>query len=486
MKLEPRDSSSPWTTVLEDLILCKVNRFVLNPKELPALKVNHPCSSESSHDSGARVTSLMSMSPQHGLEWKSSLLGFEPSWTIEPRIDVVEDIARQKLGQPQSCSVEFFSQGGFNKLYVVRCEKGEFMMRVSLPVDPWRKTLSEVSTIDFVRQNTDIPVPKIVAFDASKDNELGFEWILMERMPGKPLVEHWRTMSLTTKQALVKRLALFAAQLFRKRFHLLGNLYHSDEHAANCVGASAQTISPSNFIVDRVVSMEFFWADHIDQDAPRGPFKSSREWLSARLLFHQNDSEGALRASKDEDDLEDARNIAQNAQKLLSLLPLVFQSCPEERLEQSALKHDDLSQQNILVDQDGNLTAVVDWECVSLMPLWKVCQLPALLEGRERSDVPVKDSYVVDKNGEVSELFWEHLLEYEQTQLRGVFLDEVQRIEPAWVEIYSANSNKRKAEFELAIHHSDNIFCIKDIEKWLDEIARGGEVSSLRKLLAGC
>ena len=70
---------------------------------------------------------------------------------MEPRVDVIERIARQKLGQSDTCHVKFFGQGGFNKLYTARCDSGDYMMRISLPVDPRYKTLSEVATLDFVR-----------------------------------------------------------------------------------------------------------------------------------------------------------------------------------------------------------------------------------------------------------------------------------------------------------------------------------------------
>lgn len=426
------------------------------------------------------------MSPQLGLEWRPSLFGFEPSWTVEPQTDVVKDIASKALDEePQDCSIEFFSQGAFKKLYSIRCKKGEFMMRVSLPVDPQYKTLSEVTTIDFVQQNTDIPVPKVLAFDALGNNELGFEWILMERMSGKPLSEHWRTLSFAAKERLVKSLALFAAQLFRKRLHQVGNLYRPDKHGdiSTSVGASAHTASQTSFVVGRIVSMQFFWADHISQDVPRGPFKSSQEWLSARLLFHQNDCERTLRTSDDEDDLEDAKKTSQIVRRLFSLLPSTFQPISEGCTEPTALLHGDLSRENVLVDQDGKLTAVVDWECVSALPLWKVCQLPVFLEGRERSEMPVKDNYALDENEEVNELFWDHLLEYEQTQLRRVFLNEMQRIEPAWSATYYTSSNQRKADIELAIEHSDSEFCFKLLDEWLDEFARGDEVSSLKKRL---
>jgi aminoglycoside phosphotransferase (APT) family kinase protein len=82
-------------------------------------------------------------------------------------------------------------------------------MRITLPVDPSNKTNSEVATNNFVRQNTDIPVPKIFAFDDSRDNELGFEWILMEMLPGATLERKWRKLSKDAKRDLVKQVAKY-------------------------------------------------------------------------------------------------------------------------------------------------------------------------------------------------------------------------------------------------------------------------------------
>jgi Ser/Thr protein kinase RdoA (MazF antagonist) len=54
--------------------------------------------------------------------------------------------------------------------------------------------------------------------------------------------------------------------------------------------------------------------------------------------------------------------------------------------EPSILFHGDLSMQNILVDDDGKIIGIVDWECVSALALWKACQLPELLEDRDRNE----------------------------------------------------------------------------------------------------
>ena len=151
-----------------------------------------------------------------------------------------------------------------------------------------------MATLDFVRQNTETPVPMVIGSDASNDEDLRLEWMLMEMMPGVPLADVWWTISWSAKQELVKRVALFSAQLFRKKFDSLGNLYHTHErsdgpHEGD--GTSAKEKTSTGLLVGRIVSMPFFWADHVNQVAQRGPFRSSQEWLSAHLLFNRNDVE---------------------------------------------------------------------------------------------------------------------------------------------------------------------------------------------------
>jgi len=90
-----------------------------------------------------------------------------------------------------------------------------------------------------------------------------------------------------------------------------------------------------------------------------------------------------------------------------------------------------------LVNRDGNLTALVDWECVSTLPLWNVSQVLS------RKDKPTGYWYSKEENGKV---YWEHLLEYEKTQLRAVFLRE---IEPGWIKVLK--TNRQKVDFEFCL-----------------------------------
>ncbi|KAH9989589.1 hypothetical protein BJV77DRAFT_948271, partial [Russula vinacea] len=172
--------------------------------------------------------------PQHGLEWKYELSDVIPSWTIEPDIVVAKAIALRHLRvTPSSYEITFFSAGAFNKLFLLHplgdsgAAPESFIMRVILPVDPYFKTASEVATLQFVRKNTSIPVPRVIAFDSSADNELGFEWILMTKLPGIALKSLWESPELAwdSRVQLTKTLARYVKQLTSFKFSVMGNLY---------------------------------------------------------------------------------------------------------------------------------------------------------------------------------------------------------------------------------------------------------------------
>ncbi|SMQ53865.1 unnamed protein product [Zymoseptoria tritici ST99CH_1A5] len=419
---------------------------------------------------------------QYGLEWEGTLSGLEPRWTTDPDLSKIDGILRQHLNLDvtSKCALQFFAQGGFNKLYSVSTDAGQWLMRVALPVDPQRKTASEVATMNFVRESTTTPIPSVRGHSATNENALGFEWILMEMMPGMVLERRWRQMSMEQKKYLVKQLAQYQSQLFaaESRYQSIGNLYQP---------------SSERYEVGSIVSMSFFWGDRGAQDSVnRGPFMTSHAWLSARLnLVLDSQAEILPNPDSDEDDIEDAEAIKALAERLLALLPSRF---PADEVQSTMLFHDDLHANNILVSSEdpARITAILDWECVSFLPLWMACQPPALLEGRVRDKAPQRDIYAAhdpELDGPDEEdhaqgkttLYWEHQLEYERGVLRPMFLQEMLRLQPAWMEVFRDGEAKR--EFELAVQHCDGLFTVRTVGRWVDEVEKGGESGSLREIL---
>lgn len=430
------------------------------------------------------------MPNQDGLEWVEATFCFEPHWIKDPDICAISRIARKHLSYDESTPMEvsFYAQGAFNKLYKISTADTTCLIRVTLPVDPRYKTESEVATIEFVGQKTDMPVPRIIAFDTSNESELGFEWILMEMVPGVTLREGWRKMSWDAKEDIVKKLVKYQVQLFKHRFQKIGSIFRQDNQLD--LAAEGHQMCDS-FILDRVVSLVSVRGDHLTHNVSHGPFISSHDWLRARLQLTLAKQQRILSTSCDEDEIEDADFAQDLAKKLLEILPTVF--LPNlSASEPSTLFHDDLSMQNIMVDKNGQLTAVVGWECVSAVPLWRACQLPQLLEGQTRDEEPDRGSYGPDSDEEyeedddgldnegITDLYWEHLLEHEQTKLRKLFVAEMEKAQPEWVAIMKQSS--LKADLEQAIHNCDNGWRFKVVKRWVDALVTG-DVQSLNAQL---
>lgn len=169
---------------------------------------------------------------------------------------------------------------------------------------------------------------------------------------------------------------------------------------------------------------------------------------------------------EDEEDLENSLLIiAKLRNQLGSFFPV-----GELDLEPSMLFHDDLNRHNILIDEDGTLAAIVDWECVSFFPLSIACNYPPFLVGEPLEVEPIKTQYT-DSNGEVAEVYWEHLEQYELTQLRLFFIEEMRRLQPGWVKVFE--SSQRQRDFVLAVQASDDLLTIRNILSWLHDLESG-------------
>ncbi|KAI8716149.1 APH domain-containing protein [Fusarium sp. LHS14.1] len=412
------------------------------------------------------------------LHWEETMFGLEPRWRLEPDIEEIKSTL-QSLWPSSTIQVAYFAQGAFNKLYQVTIEDQPLLMlRVSLPVDPQYKTLSEVATIRWVHAVTTVPLPQVITYNSSLDTALGFEWILMTRLDGISLSSAWTHIDLSTKSALVRQFASFEASLFRNQLSGIGNIYPP----------VLSTLTPTT---GRIVSMPFFWGDRINLDIDRGPFRHSRDWIAARLQLAESDCLAVLRKypadaeidSDAEDDKEDATRTAGIIKKLQQLIDIVFAEATMAE-ETTVLSHTDLSRSNILVDDAGKLTDVVDWECVSALPLWKACSYPSFPEGRPRHDKPDETRYTQDLDQVPPSLYLEHLLEYELTLLRALFLEEMERVEPRWTAVFNASQLQR--DFDLAVEHCDSEFLARDILRWIDDIAGGvGSPGSLREMIDG-
>lgn len=210
-------------------------------------------------------------------------------------------------------------------------------------------------------------------------------------------------------------------------------------------------------------------------DVPRGPFASSREWLASQLLLYPNDAETLLAAPEEEGLGSVGRRLQRIIQRLQKHLTTFFPP-EEDALEEYTLHHHYVSFKNLLVDQDGHLTALINWECVAAVPLYKTVEWPDFLLGpdSEFEDYPDRKNYAeVDEEYGGNLAYWGDVLEYEQTKLRPIFLEHMTKLSPYWASVNADERLRRKRDFEYIVQSCMYHGYHKDIEDWLDSMENG-------------
>lgn len=229
----------------------------------------------------------------------------------------------------------------------------------------------------------------------------------MEKLPGKNLTDAWPEMDLEVKGRAIDALADYLDELYSckaARFPAIGNIYEKQTSDHN---------NESSFTVDRIVSMNFYWGQRQHQIVDRGPFLTSVDWFNARLqLLDQESDEFLASNSADEHCKKTAENTKDFVKRLRKLIPYL---CPQDDI--FVLHHDDLNPDNILVDpKTGQLTGIVDWECVSVLPAWRSCQLPWLLnQQQDRLEKPEEDNYEREQDNLLHDIYANHMEQWETT-----------------------------------------------------------------------
>ena len=401
-----------------------------------------------------------------------------------PSTDSIQDTARPYIEsispEARTLSVTLLARGTFNIAYNITAENGstgfhrDYIFRVSLPIWPYYKVESDVATTEFVRHATNIPVPVIYAFDSNPANELGWEWMLMERVQGRPLNDVWDTMEFDTKQHLARKIANYMAELSQYKFNKLGSIFmrYRQSHIDFYIGPS--------------IHEQLFERDHLLHAVNRGPFDSVQALYNVILDLAEkyvNDPRHRIHALNDGENQETELNIDSSRaempdthgatmprvhvedieneedcgvsdymqrlapgeiQKYKTMLPQLFALLPATEPLVTFLMHPDLRYANIFVDNANALVAIIDWERARLEPSAHVNFIPKFLDNDGESDsfyVPsraavsgLKSLYLYDHDdialirGMFESSYLSKMCNIQRTRLRTVYRDEMIRL----------------------------------------------------------
>lgn len=316
------------------------------------------------------------------------------------------------------------------------------------------------------------------------------------------------------KEGLVRQLAGYQAEMFDREFDFIGNLYlqpparypwdststHKHDHYLNLYPnptpypngndtsfpATAKSVGPHRALaLDRpsgpnpqiddfrpgpILSPQQLGPTPIE--SPHGPYSRTSDWLGERLdrciEKYLKVLPGAM-GGADRGDLKEYSDSLQFAFGLLKLLPTLF---PTSDVESTQIFHHDLHKSNILIGPNG-IVGVLDWEYVSVVPVWYACQLPRLLDGgRDREEPPDRRNYPPWDSDDLKEdsPYWGDLFQHERMLLKQTFLEEMSRIRPSWIEEYKRGTSKR--DFVKAIGYVEEGY-VGDWREWLENLKKG-------------
>ena len=408
------------------------------------------------------------------VQWKTPEFDYfnpYPVWSNVPSTDAIIATLKAMHDPRPHYAVELLWQGQYNRFYAVTFGGGAYVLKATLPVCPGRKTASEVATVRWTHAHTRLPVPPIVADSgldspSAANNPMGCEWILFGRVEGRPLSACWRALEFDVKHRVVVQLAAYAAAVWERPFAAIGNLYP-------CKPAAAAPAPP--FQLGAMVSRHLFWNGRFEHFGPAtGPFATYREWAFERLDLVAREAFARLPRIVD----RQLRNVPWRIRAVVDRLRALHDRLfpPDKRPRNlegpTMLWHDNLSADNIFVDDDGVLTGVLEWDSVSCTPR-ALCDLPALLQDSpDRAEKPdLARHWDFDDTHGPLDSYWPLHREAEITELRALFLAEMDWRCLGWAMAYRYNRLRR--DFEAAVQNCDHPLMLGVVEDWLDAVENG-------------
>ncbi|KAL1885406.1 hypothetical protein Plec18167_000900 [Paecilomyces lecythidis] len=312
------------------------------------------------------------------------------------RFDILElQKAAMRSESAASCvGMEKLGEGSYNKSFRLTMASGKVLVaRIPNPnAGPaFLTTASEVATMDFLGNILHLPVPKVLAWNSSTDSEnrVGAEYIIMEHAPGKNLADVWSDMDLDRKVQTMKDIVDIQRKLLSVRFSRYGCLFYNKDaplgsHPATVKGDELshdlKTNIANQFSIGSVIDTSFWHKERKHMDIDRTSAVDYIQAISLReIAWIQN-----YATPRSPDDPFFTSHSQNNPAEHISLLQRYLSVSPyllphEDDLLGSFLWHTDLRIPNIFVDDNGNITSIIDWQSTWAGPLFLEARHPHFL-----------------------------------------------------------------------------------------------------------
>ncbi|KAI9149378.1 hypothetical protein HJFPF1_11430 [Paramyrothecium foliicola] len=235
--------------------------------------------------------------------------------------------------------------------------------------------LSEVSTLLYLKANTSVPVPDVYSFSGSGDNEVGVPYILQSKATGRSLGSYdWSQtthevpgvhrlprlpISDKDREKVMVQLGAIMSELSRHRFDKIGSLMNEVDYLNASISAFTSHVrelplTPHVFIAPV--------PDKLD-------YKTFDSYRTAGKLWNDFVTLGQK--------IDHSKNMLSYCiagQILREMIPHLSSGSRNG----FTLSHPDLHLGNLYVDDDFNITCVIDWSSTTTGPVTELLTPPSL------------------------------------------------------------------------------------------------------------
>lgn len=248
-----------------------------------------------------------------------------------------------KTKTSNGCLVETCS-GSFNLVHILQLDETKMVIRIpingqsgDLPSPAKEALESQVLTIKYIKEHTSVPVPEVFHFDTTTSNEIGAAYIAMSYISGLTISRLWFDASGPTpleerRRNILKQLAQSMSQLSTLHFDKIGSLVPSCQGSGHDLGPCYEWDEAE----DGMISIT----------SRSGPFFTAESFLRKFWAPTNRKSTYAIGA----------------AGVLEEMLPLLPYS------SEYVLALPDYDSQNVMADEEGNITGLIDWDNVQTVP----------------------------------------------------------------------------------------------------------------------
>ncbi|KAI1266925.1 hypothetical protein F5Y18DRAFT_444682 [Xylariaceae sp. FL1019] len=422
----------------------------------------------------------LSADPTAGLKWVTLGYTVVPEWVVKPTPKYIVAAIKAQVHSVRETYIEVDPKplpGGNNcKVYDVRINGKKFVIRVMLPNTwyPGYKIETEVATMRYARQTTELRPPIILGYQSTRFNPLGYEWLLMSKIPGRPLSQVWSSLSYEKKERLVERLASCMAKAINNQM----NGYDPRKMTIGSLYDPSTCSKLPNFPAGVLNTMRYHIIDSVSDSSHFNPllsrpFSTPLGWGNARIaeqkLYVSRASQFPV-ATQSEKDKAGWQQMLSNIKELRQMSHKFLKSTDQRTI----LWHNCLSKDNIFVDEDGNFTGTVDWQDQPLTPLYDVCQFPAFLQqSYDRVEAIQWERYATSSQGRFHPLAFHDHDRYELTGLRRLFIIAMQGECPLFIRTITSDSSRKAREFDTAVANCTLDFKADKISDWIQAKKEG-------------